>query len=279
LTDLKYYDSLTFLIDLLKEGKSTEHLKWKGFTIEDFYANGIITLHNKPITEWEDLNIEIAFYLFNAHYSSIDKVISLSEEGEVYAKKCLSIWWETRFEEIKDIIHEKVAYYQQLLQNKEDETARSEGLYQLAWYHAQGIVFEKDMKRAFEMYQESAALGNDKAKLSLFEFYQLGIAMNKPDEERGKKYVEELVKKNHSQAIRIMGSYYQVGRKYDRNLKKAVDFYARSGSLGCTDGILCLGFCYFHGLGVMVKNVNHALGLFLKAASLGNSLALYDLAL
>ena len=110
------------------------------------------------------------------------------------------------------------------------------GLYNLAACYALGEGVAKNETTAFELYSQSASIGN-------------------------------------VDALDIMGDYYYSGRRpCVQDYEAAVRFFKEACALRNAEATYKLGFCYEHGQGVRSKK-NLATALYIISASLGSSVA------
>ncbi|RIA98213.1 kinase-like domain-containing protein [Glomus cerebriforme] len=81
----------------------------------------------------------------------------------------------------------------------------------------------------------------------------------------------------NSNAIVLLGSFYNFGILTSINEQKAFELYQYAANLENANGINKLGYCYESGIGTRI-NKQKALELYQKAADLGNSIGIVNLA-
>ncbi|GAB5358773.1 hypothetical protein AAMO2058_000487500 [Amorphochlora amoebiformis] len=126
---------------------------------------------------------------------------------------------------------EKICLYEILV-----DKGSVDGFNLLAEAYLNGEGVEKDTKRAFDLYTQSAAKDSSMAMACLAHCYLAGDGVQKDD-------------------------------------LKAVELFRRAASLNEPDSIYNLGLCYLKGIGVREPNKDKALSLFKRAAELGQPLA------
>ncbi|GES88019.1 kinase-like domain-containing protein [Rhizophagus clarus] len=118
----------------------------------------------------------------------------------------------------------------------------------LGYCYENGIGTDIDKKKAFELCQKAADLGNSH-----------GIATDL----------------GNAAGINSLGYCYENGIGTDIDKKKAFELYQKTADLGNAAGINNLGVCYLYGIGTNIDK-NKAFEFFQKAADLGNSVAQYS---
>jgi TPR repeat protein len=93
-------------------------------------------------------------------------------------------------------------------------------------------------------------------------------------------WLEKAANNGHSTAIYDLGCLYFNGNgvKSDIYYQKAFELFKKSAEEEYSDGIMMLGYCYCHGVGINIDR-EKAVELYQKAANLGNGKAQYYLAI
>jgi len=103
--------------------------------------------------------------------------------------------------------------------------------------------------------------------------YLLGIHVDKDE----KKAIEILeANQDCSHCVNLLGHCYRNGLGLEKDLSKAVGLYQRAADMGNSNAMNTLGYCYSHGQGVE-KDISKAVGLYQRAADMGNPLAMFNL--
>lgn len=105
--------------------------------------------------------------------------------------------------------------------------------------YAKGMGVKKDTKKAFQLFQRAAEMGNPT------DICNLGVC-------------------------------YKKGTGVAVDHKKAAELYQKAADMGDAAAICNLGVCYYNGTGVP-KNVEKAMGFWSRAAEMGNSAARHNL--
>ncbi|GBB94540.1 hypothetical protein RclHR1_23780001 [Rhizophagus clarus] len=140
-----------------------------------------------------------------------------------------------------------------------------------------GIGINADKRKAFELYQKAANLGNAFGLISLGYCYQYGIGTSINKSKVFESY-QKAANLGNLYGINSLGSCYEDGIGTKVDTKKAFELYKKAAKLGDTTGINNLGYCYENGVGINIDK-RKAFKLYQNASNLGNSVAQYNLAL
>ncbi|GBB97802.1 hypothetical protein RclHR1_03070018 [Rhizophagus clarus] len=161
------------------------------------------------------------------------------------------------------------------LYQKAADLGNASGINSLGYCYFYGIGTDIDKKKAFELYQKAADLENASGINSLGGCYLYGIGTD-----INKKKAFELYQKaadlGNANGINNLGYCYKNGIETDIDKKKAFELYQKAADLGNASGINSLGYCYFYGIGTDIDK-KKAFELYQKAADLGNALGIYNL--
>lgn len=124
-------------------------------------------------------------------------------------------------------------------------------------------------KRALELIQFSAGLGEPEAMVILGSAYLLGRESGfdiDADTERGNSLFEEAARKGNSSALIVLGR-----AKFDEGDEhSAAEYFKRAANLGDPEGLLLTGNIYADGLAGTPKNTQRAIEFWLASVERGN---------
>jgi len=141
---------------------------------------------------------------------------------------------------------------------------------------------DQDLKQAFQLSKQAAALGHAGAMYRLGVLYDngLGIAQDKAKAnewyKKAFKPLQALTQQDRTDAQFFLGDMYQAGLGIDKDFKKALKLYQKAANKGFASAMSGLGFIYNNGEGVE-KNYAKAIEWYQKAANKGNSIAMTNL--
>ncbi|GES87639.1 kinase-like domain-containing protein [Rhizophagus clarus] len=173
---------------------------------------------------------------------------------------------------IETYINKKKAFE---LYQKAADLGNASGINNLGYCYQNGVGTGIDTKKAFELYQKAADLGNASGINSLGYCYNEGIGTNV-----NKNKAFELYRKaadlGNAFGINNLGYCYQNGIGININKKRAFELYQKAADLGNADGMNSLGFCYNEGVGTDVDK-KKAFELYQRAADLENASGINNL--
>lgn len=94
-----------------------------------------------------------------------------------------------------------------------------------------GIIFNKDMKKAFSFIKQAADEGYDEAQYIVSEFYINGTGVSK-NYARAVEYLQKASKQGHSQATMQLADILSLGEIYPKNIKQAYILYNIAAGAG-----------------------------------------------
>lgn len=128
-----------------------------------------------------------------------------------------------------------------------------------------GIVFQQDLKKAFEYFQLSAAQGCGSLPLCLLSiYYENGIVVEK-DQARADELYQLALKQPMGNEEWILGKDYEDGTLVKKDLKKAIKLFQLASVHHSAPALVSLGWCYEEGIGVE-KNEKKAFELYQLSA-------------
>ncbi|UZO03468.1 uncharacterized protein OCT59_023875 [Rhizophagus irregularis] len=141
----------------------------------------------------------------------------------------------------------------------------------LNFLYYDGIGFNVDNKKAFELYQKAADLNNAFGINNLGNCYVHGIGTD-IDKKMAFKLYQKAADLGNAIGILYLGYSYLYGIE-----TAAFGLYQKAADLGDVNGIYKLGKCYQHGIGTDIDK-KKAFELYQKVAELGDSSGICDLA-
>lgn len=140
----------------------------------------------------------------------------------------------------------------------------AEALRKLAMAYLAGKLVERNPEKSFELFQESAALGNAKAMNSLGYSYRKGRGV-KEDHLESIQWFSKAARAGNASAMFNMGVSFYYGRGVDQDYSRAFGWYKKAANLGHTDAMYSLARMYKYGRGVS-KDAQLACDTYLKYA-------------
>ncbi|CAB4414042.1 unnamed protein product [Rhizophagus irregularis] len=125
------------------------------------------------------------------------------------------------------------------------------GIANLAYCHYNGIGTDIEKKKAFKLFQKAANLGNGFAKFRLGVCYLNGIGINMNKKKAFKLY-QQAANLAHPFGLSGLGYCYENGIGTNIDEKKAFESYKKAANLGNEFGIIKLRFCYANGIGTNI---------------------------
>ena len=122
-----------------------------------------------------------------------------------------------------------------------------------------GTLVEQDYDKAFELFKQAEALGNQEAYRWLGFCYYDGDGTRYCNE-KAFKYFEKAIEFNpkDGKALWFLGNCYYYGNGTERNFQKDFEYYLQSAELGFQKAFFDLSHCYYKGKSVK-KDLNKAL--------------------
>lgn len=155
-----------------------------------------------------------------------------------------------------------------MLQEEADE-GNAEAQYQIAMFTECGLDgYQKNLKKALELYQSSALQGHAGSKRALGEFYEEGKGVPK-DLKKAIKLFEEAANQGDAVAQFHLGVNYENGTGVVKDLRKALNWYELAANQGDAAAQFNLASMYESGTGVE-KDLRKALKWYEMAASQGD---------
>jgi len=187
----------------------------------------------------------------------LNSVISEAENGDAYYQGVLgAIYRRGEFGEIDY----DIAYKWALLSS---ENGNPIGIYNLAVLYESGLIVEKDLIKANELYLkaykpmlELALQGDHRAQVNLGYILEMGIGGN-ADLQEALKWYERAASLGDARAQFILGYKYYHGWGYKRDYSKAVEWFTKAADQNNLTAQHFLGNLYINGEGVLL-NYNEA---------------------
>ncbi len=138
-----------------------------------------------------------------------------------------------------------------------------------------GWAVSHDLKKALELYRQSAERGNAEARYNLGIFYEKGIVVEK-DAEKAVELYQQAAKQNLPDARHNLGVCYLYGNGIKKNQREAVSLFRLAAAQGHAEAQYNLGLCYALGEGIPV-NMEYARELLAMAEKQKHRDVLYGL--
>ena len=148
-------------------------------------------------------------------------------------------------------------------------------IYYLGVCYQNGLVVDRNLPGAIDLFKQAVALGNADAMNNLGVCYQNGQWVTK-DLSQAIKWFEQAVELGHAHAMNNLAGYYRNELGVTKDLSQAIKLYERAVELGNAHAMNNLGGCYQNGLGVD-RNLPGAIDLFKRAVELGHAHAMNNL--
>ncbi|ENV93684.1 hypothetical protein F937_03084 [Acinetobacter calcoaceticus ANC 3680] len=170
---------------------------------------------------------------------------------------------------VSDTHLKKSVYSSQDELNKAAQKNDPKALYTLASTYATNSTDVEDQKKAFELFEQSAKLGNDEAMLQLGLIYQEGSSYINIDDQKALSWYKQAAKKNNAMALHNVGvAYYEgIGTKLDK--KQAYEYFVKAAKLGFLQSQKIIAYQLYTGTGVK-KDLKESFYWSLKAAQQGD---------
>ena len=152
---------------------------------------------------------------------------------------------------------------------KKDKAEREAAIkkYNLGASYVNGHGVKQDLKKAFELFEESAKFGNEKAQYSLGNMYRLGRGIEK-DLKKAFEWYKKSANQENVWAQNRLGLMYLHGKGVKKNSAEAFYWFKEAAKKGSVSAQNNLGFMYKNE-----KNYADAFYWYEKAAKKGFSLA------
>ena len=139
--------------------------------------------------------------------------------------------------------------------------------------------FERNLRKAFDLYVKSANGGYKEAQFRLAQAYENGELNLKENEEKAYNWYEEAANNGHVEAMFILGEAYEYEYlELDEDEDEAFDWYLKAAKHGHVKAQIVVAEAYeYENLGVDEDN-EEALYWYLQAANNGNVEAMYKAA-
>jgi len=129
----------------------------------------------------------------------------------------------------------------------------------------------KDNEKAAEYYRRSAEHGYAPAQVIIGKRYL--TANSSKDIEEAKKWILKAAEQEYVEAEYLLAKMYEEGTVFEKNDKKAADYYRLSAEHGNVDAQYWLAQAFYDGKGGIDKNLEEAAKWFKKAAEQDNTSA------
>lgn len=145
------------------------------------------------------------------------------------------------------------------------DKAKAKRIYQQAITHNRN----KNYAKAFQLFQQSAELGNGNAMINIGLMYEYGRGVGK-DYRNAAKWYRKAAEQGSAVAQSNLAKAYYYGRGVSKNLGEAAKWFKMSADQGFDRAIYYLAWMVDHGQGGLKKNPNEAVRLYRIAARRGH---------
>lgn len=152
---------------------------------------------------------------------------------------------------------------EQLKRDAEAGDASAQNSLACAYYNGDGV--EKDIPTALDLFEKSAAGGDNYGLFNLAYRYRYGKDGYAKDLKKAFGLYLQAAEQGHVSAQEIVGIFYDFGYGIEQNDKKAVEWYTKAATKGHSVAQNNLGLKYEQGLGVE-KNLYIAFNWYMNAA-------------
>ncbi|GBC06319.1 hypothetical protein RclHR1_06770002 [Rhizophagus clarus] len=242
----------------------------KQLNSDDNNSNKLQSFNKVNIKEIEPTIENITEYIFKDFNNVINELINLilkrlnEGKNEEIIKKNVIDFFNIHMIILKEI-------YDWFLNNQNN----SNSIFFLGYFNYHGIETNINKKKAMQLYQKAADLGNSMARLYLTNIYIYENCISNCD--KAFKLSEKLAEEGIPNAINNLGYCYHWGFGTSTNYQKAFELYQKAADLGNMYGLYNIGWCYSIGAGFEF-NEQKALESFQKAANSGYDAAQCKLA-
>jgi TPR repeat protein len=157
------------------------------------------------------------------------------------------------------------------LAKKFEEKEYASGINILGHCYSWGIGTNMDLKKAFELFQKAANLGNLIGMCNLGLCYKEGLGTDKNGQKAFEIY-QKAAELGNSRAINSLADYYQNGIHTDINKQKAFELYQKAANLGNYFAQYELALMYEIGDEIK-KDLDKAVYWYKKSAEQGHTYA------
>ncbi|MBO5038881.1 MAG: sel1 repeat family protein [Alphaproteobacteria bacterium] len=177
--------------------------------------NNLGSLYFNGIGTEADYKKAISYFEKAAQAGSSDAAVNLAI---IYLRDVDKNNIPSTFKKVKDLL---------LMAQEKNLTAK----YLSGYAYKNGILFNKDMKKAFSFIKQAADEGYDEAQYVLSEFYINGTATSK-NYARAVEYLQKAAKQGHPPATMQLADILSLGEIYPQDIKQAYILYNTAAGAG-----------------------------------------------
>lgn len=177
--------------------------------------NNLGSLYFNGIGTEADYKKAISYFDKAAQAGSSDAAVNLAI---IYLRDVDKSDIPSTFKKVKDLL---------LMAQEKNLTAK----FLSGYAYKNGILFNKDMKKAFLLIKGAADEGYDEAQYILSEFYINGIATSK-NYARAVEYLQKAAKQGHPLATMQLADVLSLGEIYPQDIKRAYILYNTAAGIG-----------------------------------------------
>ncbi|POG66371.1 hypothetical protein GLOIN_2v1879909 [Rhizophagus irregularis DAOM 181602=DAOM 197198] len=149
-------------------------------------------------------------------------------------------------------------------------------MFNLANKYKDGEGTEKNLEKAFHLYQKAAKKNHTEAMFNLAKRYYNGEGTEK-NLEKAFHWCQKAAENDHINAMNDLAIYYNNGKGTEKNLEKAFYWYQKAAENSNEIAMFNLAICYENGEGTET-NLERAFYWYQKVAENGNEIAMFNLA-
>jgi len=170
----------------------------------------------------------IIFFIFQfsincQEYQSLEELKAAAESGDSNAQYFLGAHYQFEDNDYDSISDKKAIYWYE----KSSEQNNAFGCYGLAWYYQFGIVVQKDIKKALNLYLKSAELGYVGAQAVVGRKY-LEDNSTEQNIEKAIYWLEKASEQGHAHSQYLLGKIYYEGNGTEKDITKAIHWFQQA---------------------------------------------------
>ena len=272
---MKKYILLAFIVccygTSVAQQKKVDPITAKGPTAEELYEKAFDYLEGKTVDKEPSKGITILQGLARQNYVPAIRSLSKININGLYECNIDEVngnYWLKKGAELGDaecqwLLGWDTLYGYHMLQvnttqgiswlKKAIEQSHPQAIFALGSLYHDGLFVEKDMKKAFELFNKGARLGDSECQYLLGMAYHFGQNGFERNGHQAELWYKKAVEQNHVDATYNLAKLYEEGKLLKRNIHKAINLYIKATELGSIEAPNDLSYSYYVGDGVDVN--------------------------